>query len=430
MSENVLLNNNSFLYELNQKNDQIEYLTNENNQYSQLVYNLQNEIFSLKSKLTNFNNISLQLKLSQEKNIELENKIQKLSNEILDITHKNKENVRKNKMKYYSELKKLKFENDGYKNKIEMVNHLSNEKEGLMNALDKIVKDKNEILSEKERIIRENKINSELKLSNIKKKLFDTVNESQEKIHELNSKYIDNKTKLTYLQYQQIMVKYQYLNKLYNELVETNKILKKQNFELKRELEIHKEVELSLAEKYKKIRGDKGYENINLTSYNNSFRKTEKDLSDEKNRTILNMQKKIYRLKNVLELKQNDLEEEKMKNDTIQKSIIENEKKYFGIFNYLDECLKLFFNDDYLKSKKKIYIRIESLKKGDFSQLSKEEKYATLSILMKYLMPLIYNNNYNLSHNQNDKFQIINSKNNIKYFLGNNLERKKSIISF
>ena len=52
MSENVLLNNNSFLYELNQKNDQIEYLTNENNQYSQLVYNLQNEIFSLKSKLT------------------------------------------------------------------------------------------------------------------------------------------------------------------------------------------------------------------------------------------------------------------------------------------------------------------------------------------------------------------------------------------
>ena len=73
MSENVLLNNNSFLYELNQKNDQIEYLTNENNQYSQLVYNLQNEIFSLKSKLTNFNNISLQLKLSQGKNIELEN---------------------------------------------------------------------------------------------------------------------------------------------------------------------------------------------------------------------------------------------------------------------------------------------------------------------------------------------------------------------
>ena len=357
MSENVLLNNNSFLYELNQKNDQIEYLTNENNQYSQLVYNLQNEIFSLKSKLTNFNNISLQLKLSQEKNIELENTIQKLSNEILDITHKNKENVRKNKMKYYSELKKLKFENDGYKNKIEMVNHLSNEKEGLMNALDKIVKDKNEILSEKERIIRENKINSELKLSNIKKKLFDTVNESQEKIHELNSKYMDNKTKLTYLQYQQIMVKYQYLNKLYNELVETNKILKKQNFELKRELEIHKEVELSLAEKYKKLRGDKDYENTNLTSYNNSFRKAEKDLSDEKNKTILNMQKKIYRLKNVLELKQNDLEEEKMKNDTIQKLIIENEKKYFGIFNYLDECLKLFFNDDYLKSKKKyIYV--------------------------------------------------------------------------
>jgi hypothetical protein len=256
--------------------------------------------------------------------------------------------------------------------------------------------------------------------------MMDNINQTQSKVTELNIQYMDVSTKLTLLQNHQLLIQLEYQSQQIDELNSKKESLEKKVFELNKDIDIHKEVELSLAEKYKKIRGDKDYENINLTSYNNSFRKTEKDLSDEKNRTILNMQKKIYRLKNVLELKQNDLEEEKMKNDTIQKSIIENEKKYFGIFNYLDECLKLFFNDDYLKSKKKIYIRIESLKKGDFSQLSKEEKYATLSILMKYLMPLIYNNNYNLSHNQNDKFQIINSKNNIKYFLGNNLERKKS----
>ena len=232
MSESNYQNNSNILYELTEKNYQIEHLINENNQFSQLVYNLQSEIFSLKSKLTNFNELTMQVKNLEEKNEELEKTIKNLSSEILDITKKNKEENRKTEMKFYMDLKKAKFESDGYKSKIDMTNHIVNEKNGLMNALDKVVKDKKAILIERDKILRESKINSELKIMNLKKRMMNAVNETQEKVNELNMKYVDFKTKLTLLQYQQEMLKYQHQSKLLSELTKKNKILETENFEL------------------------------------------------------------------------------------------------------------------------------------------------------------------------------------------------------
>ena len=426
MSESNYQNNSNILYELTEKNYQIEHLINENNQYSQLVYNLQSEIFSLKSKLTNFNELTMQVKNLEEKNEELEKTIKNLSSEILDITKKNKEENRKTEMKFYMDLKKAKFESDGYKSKIDMTNHIVNEKNGLMNALDKVVKDKKAILIERDKILRESKINSELKIMSLKKRMMNAVNETQEKVNELNMKYVDFKTKLTLLQYQQEMLKYQHQSKLLSELTKKNKILETENFELRRELEIHKGVELSLADKYKKLKENNDVKNANLTmNNNNNFRKTENNSLDRKNKIMLNMHKKILNLENELILKQNDYEEEKNKIDSIKKVLKENKKRNLGIYNYLEECLKLFFNDDYLKSKKSIYIHIESLKKGDFEKLSKEEKYATLVILMRYLSPLILPNDNNELDNIQTRFNFIKSKNNNRFLIENNIDRKK-----
>ena len=426
MSESNYQNNSNILYELTEKNYQIEHLINENNQYSQLVYNLQSEIFSLKSKLTNFNELTMQVKNLEEKNEELEKTIKNLSSEILDITKKNKEENRKTEMKFYMDLKKAKFESDGYKSKIDMTNHIVNEKNGLMNALDKVVKDKKAILIERDKILRESKINSELKIMNLKKRMMNAVNETQEKVNELNMKYVDFKTKLTLLQYQQEMLKYQHQSKLLSELTKKNKILETENFELRRELEIHKGVELSLADKYKKLKENNDVKNANLTmNNNNNFRKTENNSLDRKNKIMLNMHKKILNLENELILKQNDYEEEKNKIDSIKKVLKENKKRNLGIYNYLEECLKLFFNDDYLKSKKSIYIHIGSLKKGDFEKLSKEEKYATLVILMRYLSPLILPNDNNELDNIQTRFNFIKSKNNNRFLIENNIDRKK-----
>ena len=427
MSENNYQNNSNILYELTEKNYQIENLINENSQYSQLVYNLQSEIFSLKTKLTNFNELTVKVKNLEEKNELLEKKIKNLSEEILDIIRKNKEEHRKTQMKYYMDLKKIKFESDGYKSKIDMTNHIANEKNGLMNAFNKMVNDKKEIILERDKVLRESKINSELKVMNLKKRMMNAMNETQEKVNELSMKYVDFKTKLTLLQYQQEMLKYQHQSKLLNELTQKNKDLEAENFELKRELEIHKGVELSLADKYKKLKGNYDIRNLNLTSNSNkNLRKTENNSIDKKNRIMLNMHKKILNLENELIIKQNDFEEEKYKIDSIKKIFKENKKKYLGIYKYLEECLKLFYNDDYLKSKRSIYIHIESLKKGNFENLSKEEKYATLIILMKYLSPLIVPNDNNDLDNIQTKFNFIQNKNNNKYLVENNIERKRN----
>ena len=164
--------------------------------------------------------------------------------------------------------------------------------------------------------------------------------------------------------------------------------------------------------------------NHDFSSLDSSFRKIKNNLKGKA------VKKKLV-LDNAHLNKQTNLEEEKIRNDSLQKQIKEKERKYLGIYNYLEECLKLFFKDDYLRSKRDIYIHIDEIKKGDFSQLSKEEKYATLNILMKYLMPLIYhdNNNFKTLNNFKMKFKLINKENNIKYLFGNNSDMNKSILS-
>ena len=60
-------------------------------------------------------------------------------------------------------------------------------------------------------------------------------------------------------------------------------------------------------------------------------------------------------------------------------------------------------------------INLNSIEKGDFSKLNNEEKYSTLIILMKYLMPLIhkteYINNINKLNDVNLKFHFMKNKN-------------------
>lgn len=183
MSQNIAEIPNNIFYELTQKNNQIDFLLNENNQYSQLINNLQSELFSLKKQLSNFNDITNELKLSQEKNIKLEEQIKQLNTEILSLTDKNKKEKRERETQFYDKISKLKIQNEGFKSKIDMTNYLENEKKGLMNALDTVVKSKNEILIEQEKIIRENKINSEIKIAKLKKRMLQSVNDTQNKLN-------------------------------------------------------------------------------------------------------------------------------------------------------------------------------------------------------------------------------------------------------
>ena len=77
------------------------------------------------------------------------------------------------------------------------------------------------------------------------------------------------------------------------------------------------------------------------------------------------------------------------------------EQKYSGLYHFLEDCLNNFFVDENILKKKEIYINNESLKKFEFNNLSKQEKYSVLIILMKYLMPLIYGEQEVINSNNN-----------------------------
>ena len=92
-----------------------------------------------------------------------------------------------------------------------------------------------------------------MKLSKLKKKMLDSVNETQSKAGELNSHYMDITSKLTVLQNHQFLIQLEYQEQELTKLISKNELLEKKVAYLRKEIEIHKEVEISLAEKNKKL---------------------------------------------------------------------------------------------------------------------------------------------------------------------------------
>ena len=62
---------------------------------------------------------------------------------------------------------------------------------------------------------------------------------------------MDVSTKLTLLQNHQLLIQLEYQSQQLDEVTAKNEALEKKVFELTKDIEIHKEVELSLAEKTK-----------------------------------------------------------------------------------------------------------------------------------------------------------------------------------
>jgi hypothetical protein len=123
---------------------------------------------------------------------------------------------------------------------------------------------------------------------------------------------------------------------------------------------------------------------------------------------IINLEKKVINLEKKLDLKKKEYNELKEKSEHFENTIKNQEKKYTGLYNFLEDSLNNFFSDEYILKNKEIYISNESLKKFDFNNLTKNEKYSTLVVLMKYLMPLVYGENEILSLNNSklDKYNI------------------------
>ena len=313
-----------------------------------------------------------------------------------------------------------------------------------MGEISNLIKENSDLNDKIAEISNNQRLINEIKISKLKKKLLNNLNNAKAKVKELNIQYTDEATKLTLLQNHQLLTQLEYQSQLYEEMNAKNKILNEKIFSLQRDLEIHKHVEISLAEKNKKLK-----EEINSTTNNNQKitdnKYTSNEISFENNLDYINtsnflnsnskrcslksnkLHTSMRDLEKKLRMKKNEIIELKEKNDLIENTLKNYEKKYNGLFKYFEECLSLFFNDEDLKNNKNIYINIDSIKKGDFSLLNKEEKYSTLIIIMKYLLPLInspnLNTELNTSENNNNTFTNINNIN-LKFNSMKNIREK------
>lgn len=135
-----------------------------------------------------------------------------------------------------------------------MANQLTAENQELLKQVDTL-KTNNENIIKKH--ITENKtkdVKNEIKFTNLKKKMKEKIDQIQAKETELNVQYMDVSTKLTLLQNHQLLIQLEYQSQQLDEINAKKEELEKRLFELTKDIEIHKEVELSLAEKNKKLK--------------------------------------------------------------------------------------------------------------------------------------------------------------------------------
>ena len=349
---------------------------------------------------------------------------------------------------HLTEVNRLKLINDSYHQKIEMVNQLVLDKELLTKQVQELLKEKADIIAKNDEKMRQKEVKNQIKFSNLKKKMMDNINQTQSKVTELNIQYMDVSTKLTLLQNHQLLIQLEYQSQQIDELTSKKEALEKKVFELSKDIEIHKEVELSLAEKNKKLRADNASlkSKVNNNPRSNISESIEgesgkemiqnntniSELKNNNNFNVISLEKKIYNLEKKLSQKNKEYNSLKDNSEYIELRLKTYEQKYAGLFNFFEESLRLFFEDEEIKNNKEIYVNIEALQHGDFTIFTKEEKYSILVILMKYLLPLVNSNECSVNksgmNNINLKFHYASGGTNSRRYI-DDMDMKKIISS-
>ena len=421
---------------LSKKNIEISFLKRQLQEKLQYIAAIQSELFALKKFYSDSSKLKQQLDRSIEKSEQQEKEIENLKQKIIDQHKEFTEEKRIEEKKHLNEISKLKVTIDSYVQKTlrANMNELDNEKLNIQ--LDQLTKKYNFLSKKSEQDIIHKEIQNKIKFSKLKDKMIENINNTKEEVTELNMRYMDVSTKLTLLQNHQLLVQLDYQSQQLDESTKKIEYLEKKIFDLNKDLEVHKEVEIAFAEKNKKLTEElkkykkKENKEIKLSEENTPNNNINKSIGDSNNQQssnislisnnsninklnnnndftrILSLEKKIIILEKKLESKKKEYNNLKEKNEHIENMIKNQEQKYSGLYHFLEDCLNNFFADENILKKKEIYINNESLRKFEFNNLTKQEKYSILIILMKYLMPLIYGEHEVINSNFTDNCKI------------------------
>ena len=420
--------NGNIALALNKKNAEISFLKSKIKENMRQNEQIQSELFTLKKFYSDSSKLRRELDAANEKNNELEYEIENLNKKIIEQHKQFSDTQRISEKKHLTEISKLKVTIDSYIQKTlrSNMNELDNEKLNIQ--LRELKKENKNIVDRTKQQILQKEIQNKIKFAKLRDKMLENINETKEEVTELNMKYMDISTKLTLLQNHQLLVQLDYQAQQLEESSRKNEIYKKKIEDLTKDIQLHKEVEISFAEKNRKlvhelmkykneenkdnnsnskeikisesnsaiqgnnsnVNGQQHSLNLSLASNNSLNNKLVLGNNNDLSR-ILYLEKKVLSLEKKLEQKKREYNDLREKNEHIENMLKNKDRKYSGLYNFLEESLNNFFNDEFILNNKDIYINTDALRKFEFNNLSNEQKYSTLITLMKYLMPLISN---------------------------------------
>ena len=377
-----------------------------------IINKLQKELLILSKELIKLRteNAELRSRMSLINSYEQNYKIAKETiNEIRDQTNKiickkddeqRKLKLQIEQMEHEKTIEELKNNRNMtlYNQKMSVVHHIEMENNVYRDEV-KELKEKNEKLSlaTKEKLESLDIIN-QLKFSQFKRKMIDSLKEAKNNVSKLNLEYMDLNGKITVLQNHQLLAEIEFQKEQIDNLDKENSILKKKIFDLEKDLAIHKKVEIKLALKAKNNRNNDN--EINLKTENLSERKY-------KNEDII-----INNSNGVTLLPINDNNNFKLINS---KNII-NKEKINDILNNNENINKN--NKIVSKSSTSYNKRFRYDSNNNIISNSQSERNGS-EINFKYIK---YNNLIKNKNNEIERLNIINDnlKNKLEQYIGKN----------
>jgi len=188
--------------------------------------------------------------LEQIEILEKENK--KQIEEIAELKRLHSHQLRDINLKFDKEINSNRAFYDNMVNKIESfqaIERLCDKQQTRIYQLEDELKNHE---TESENKLIQNKLQNDMKFTEMKRKMMDHIKETQRNVVELNLKHMDVSTKLTLLQNHQLLIELEYQSQQIEDLLKKKESYEKKIFELKNDLEVRREVESLLAEKNKK----------------------------------------------------------------------------------------------------------------------------------------------------------------------------------
>ena len=392
--------------EANSKDIIISELNKKIKKLSEEINRLYLENSNLKKMYSINYSVQTQLKSAEET-------IQNLREENLKLmlAHKNKESeLGKNIDKILLEKKKEKLLSDKYEalymQKMLVANQIEMENKIYKDELEKMKKQMELNEDNAKDKITKLEIQNLVKYKTLKSKILNNLNETKTKLANLNLKFMDNTSRAMNLQNYQLIIELEEQKQENEQLVKENALLNKKLFEIRDDLDIHKKVELELAEKLKKLQSknnsDNNNTNTNINTNSNKFAKTSTAFAPKQNNKINDDTNIIIqKLKKIKTLNENE------KNRNL------GNKKLSRKHNSYQRMNKTQFGNSFLPNKSYFYRDI-----SDLSVVSKNSKIFSEDR---------FNNNLNdieLTPDDNLLFKLKNVSNEKKYInLYNFLEK-------